>query len=89
MPTHVHFFVQGSSNFILSNWIRILKRCLSQEINLPRPHWQTGFFDHLIRNQESYMQKWNYVRENPVRANLVKQADDWPYQSEIIQINHG
>jgi hypothetical protein len=25
----------------------------------------------LIRNTESYAQKWDYVRENPVRAGLV------------------
>jgi hypothetical protein len=29
--------------------------------------------------------KWNYVRENPVRAGLVK-AEDWPYAGEIISI---
>jgi putative transposase len=26
--------------------------------------WQRGFFDHLIRNSESYHQKWEYIREN-------------------------
>jgi hypothetical protein len=30
-----------------------------------QPFWQRGFFDHLIRNTESYAQKWDYVRENP------------------------
>jgi REP-associated tyrosine transposase len=28
-----------------------------------RPLWQPGFFDHLLRNDESYSQKWEYVRE--------------------------
>jgi hypothetical protein len=32
------------------------------------PIWQREFFDHLLRSEESYDQKWNYVRENPVRA---------------------
>ena len=35
-----------------------------------QPFWRRGFFDHLIRNTESYAQKWDYVRENPVRAGL-------------------
>ena len=26
--------------------------------------WRRGFFDRLIRNSESYVQKWEYVREN-------------------------
>jgi hypothetical protein len=27
-------------------------------------------------------EKWNYVRDNPVRAGLVSLADDWPYAGE-------
>ena len=51
------------------------------------PIWQRGFFDHLLRSAESYGQKWNYVRENPVRAGLVAQPEDWPYAGEIIRID--
>jgi len=40
--------------------------------------WQRGFFDHLLRSEESYSEKWNYVRNNPVRAGLVASGDDWP-----------
>jgi hypothetical protein len=36
-----------------------------------------------LRPAENYAEKWNYVRENPVRAGLVKNANDWPYQGEI------
>jgi hypothetical protein len=49
--------------------------------------WQPGFFDHLLRNTESYGQKWEYVRENPVRAGLVARAEDWPYHGEIVVLN--
>ena len=50
--------------------------------------WERGLFDHLIRNAESYAQKWEYVRQNPVRAGLVERAEDWPYQGEIVEIYH-
>ncbi len=36
---------------------------------------------------ESYSQKWDYVRENPVRAGLVKRAEDWPYAGALLQID--
>lgn len=49
--------------------------------------WQRGFFDHLLRNSESYAQKWNYVLENPVRAGLVSAAEDWPFAGEIVEID--
>jgi REP element-mobilizing transposase RayT len=50
--------------------------------------WQRRFFDHLIRNGESYEQKWNYVRDNPIRAGLVVKREEWPYQGEIVEIDH-
>ncbi len=49
--------------------------------------WQRGFFDHLLRNSDSYSQKWNYVEQNPVRAGLVRHADKWPYAGEIVSID--
>jgi REP element-mobilizing transposase RayT len=49
--------------------------------------WQPGFFDHLLRRDESYAQKWDYVWRNPVRAKLVAQPEDWPYQGEVHLID--
>jgi hypothetical protein len=66
------------SGFALSSW----KKLLSLGHN--KPHWQEGFFDHILRSQESYSQKWDYVRMNPVRASLSQTPDEWPYQGEII-----
>jgi REP-associated tyrosine transposase len=76
MPDHIHLFVRGNLDFSLKQWMRILKRVLSEAIPPPPPHWQRGFFDHLIRHSESYAGKWEYVRQNPVRAGLVKNPDD-------------
>jgi hypothetical protein len=45
-----------------------------------------GFFDHLIRHSESYAEKWEYVRLNPVRAGLVKTCQEWPWQGEIEKL---
>jgi putative transposase len=53
---------------------------------IQKPHWQEGFFDHLLRSRESYSQKWNYVRMNPVRAGLSRTLEEWPYQGEIISL---
>jgi REP-associated tyrosine transposase len=86
MPDHIHLFVAGQYDFVLDQWVRALKRTLSTVISARRPHWQSGFFDHLIRHDESYGQKWEYVVENPVRAGLVNHPDDWPWQGEIEMI---
>ena len=47
----------------------------TKDVNSASSHrsiWQRGFFHHFIRNTESYAQKRDYVRENPVGAGLVK-----------------
>ena len=78
MPDHVHLFVRGGPDFTLSSWVGGLKRAMSVAVKSPRL-WQPGFFDHILRSDESYADKWNYFRDNPVRAGLVQTADDWPY----------
>jgi putative transposase len=87
MPDHIHLFVRGTLDFCLRQWVRMLRRALATRIVAVPPHWQPGFFDHLLRNDESYAQKWEYVRQNPVRAGLVESAEDWPYQGEIVYID--
>src|SRR6202030_3151810 len=90
MPDHLHLFVCGPDDFELGRWIGMLKQRLGKAVaptKSSRLIWQRGFFDHVLRSNESYGQKWNYVRENPVRAGLVEKAEDWPYQGEIVYID--
>ena len=71
-------------------WVGLLKQALAKATRLSRAKaqlWEEGFFDHVLRNDESYSQKWNNVRENPVRAGLVKSVEDSPYQGEIVYID--
>ena len=49
------------------------------------PHWQKTFFDQVLRSKESYSEKWNYVRENPVWSGLVKTAAEWPFMGEVFR----
>jgi len=87
MPDHVHLFA-GFDPVApsLSDWVKGLKAVIARHLKsrqIPGPYWQKGFFDHVMRSSESYGQKWLYVRENPVRAGLVRMWSDWPYQGEI------
>jgi hypothetical protein len=36
-----------------------------------------------LRGDESYTEKWEYVKANPVRAGLVREPEDWPYQGVL------
>ncbi|MFL6585086.1 MAG: REP-associated tyrosine transposase [Chthoniobacterales bacterium] len=101
MPDHVHLFVCFGLGcaVTLSAWIKGLKRHLNlvlqtqnkQIAQIPAQKlasfWQPGFNDHLLRSDESYSAKWDYVFENPVRAGLVRRAEDWRYAGEIVRID--
>jgi REP element-mobilizing transposase RayT len=91
MPDHVHFFATPCREeaMSLSEFIKNWKRWTRHEIREkegPAFRWQPEFFDHVLRSGESYAGKWEYVRMNPVRAGLVSDPDDWPYQGEVVQI---
>ena len=89
MPEHVHLFVALPDDVRLAPWIKSLKVVLGKALSsegVKTPHWQQGFFDHVLRGSESYSEKWDYVRQNPVRAGLVEKFEDWPYQGEIVRL---
>ena len=92
MPDHFHAFVAlDDEGLSLSDWMKSLKNALSKTLrsqNISVPHFQKDFFDHVMRSEESYAQKWEYVRQNPVRAGLVAQPEDWPYQGEIFCLEY-
>ena len=90
MPDHVHLFVCGDLHFHLGKWIKALRQALGKSISSGMRHdriWQEGFFDHILRSDESMAQKWEYVRDNPVRAGFVRIWTEWPFQGEIVLID--
>jgi len=101
MPDHIHLFVCFGTGCTstLGAWVKGLERELDrvllstghQAVQLPgqklSSFWQPGFNDHVLRNDESYAQKWEYVFQNPVRAGLVSRTEEWPYAGEIIRID--
>ena len=87
MPDHVHFFAtphidaKPLSGF-MRDWKKWTTRKIAPLLNLTPPIWQSEFFDHVLRSDRSYSEKWDYVWENPVRAGLVDDASAWPYSGE-------
>ena len=85
MPDHVHFFVtprpgtQRTLGGVIGAWKEWSAKRILSKSGQPAPLWQEEFFDHVQRSKESYADKRDYVRQNPVRAGLVGRAEDWPY----------
>jgi putative transposase len=89
MPDHLHLFCAPRDwEFSIERWIAFWKDRLAKTCPQAGP-FQRGGFHHRLRTEESYAQKWQYVRENPVRAGLVKRPEDWPYQGRVHEIMWG
>lgn len=95
MPDHLHLLASpvADREASVSAFAKWFKRWFNEAYwnrRLPAPdggrsrwHWQEGCFDRLLRSDESLSEKWEYLRQNPVRAGLVKNSDDWPYQFQF------
>ena len=76
MPDHVHLIVKIPRATGVSMAIRRFKRAASYGNGI---HWQPGAFDHRIRSDDSYREKWQYVMANPQRAGLMPDGKAWSF----------
>jgi putative transposase len=87
MPDHVHLFAApGEPELPLESWMKFWKSLVRQQGGDALGRWQPGHWDRRLRSDERYAEKWDYVRNNPVRHGLVSDADRWPYQGEIHEL---
>jgi putative transposase len=84
MPNHIHLFCAPKDEEItIEHWISFWKRRFRTKCKGAAPLFQSRGFHHRLRRDENYSQKWEYVRSNPVRAGLVENPEDWPYQGVV------
>jgi putative transposase len=87
MPDHLHLFcAPHNRDFTLKAWVTHWKRGFSCLRMSETGQWQRDYWDTRLRRSESYHEKWEYVRLNPVRKNLVFQPEDWPYQGILNEL---
>jgi len=85
MPNHVHMLVYVE-RFLKPFYktMQSIKRYSSRESNLiinrQGRFWHEENYDHIVRNQEELDKIINYIMQNPVKAGLVKNAEDWKWR---------
>jgi putative transposase len=88
MPDHVHLFARPETGAQrMTDWVEMWKSVSSRRIaavlSIMPPIWQPEYFDRYLRSSENYAEKWHYVEQNAVRAELVEAAESWPYRGTI------
>jgi len=87
MPDHVHFVLKPEPGYDLKRIMKGIKGVSARKINQNRKShgsiWMTDYFDRIVRSQSDLEEKLNYMYENPVRAGIVEDANNysgWYYQ---------
>jgi REP element-mobilizing transposase RayT/mono/diheme cytochrome c family protein len=76
MPDHLHALISFPNERPMKQIVSEWKRFLATKLKI---EWQRDFFDHRLRKDESYREKADSIRANPVRAGLIAVSEDWPY----------
>ena len=71
MPNHIHLLLQINTDVngrsmiapTISTVVRLMKGTVSKQAEFAV--WQKGFYDHVIRNDNDYLDIWNYIEGNP------------------------
>lgn len=79
MPDHLHALVSFPQGEPMVKTISLFKEFTAKRAGIK---WQRDFFDHRLRNDESFEEKANYIRMNPVRRGIVKDPHEWPWKWE-------
>ena len=88
MPNHVHVLIRISEGNggvraprpTVMQIVKALKGIITRQLGFSI--WQTGFYDHIIRDDEDYQIRFRYIEENPAR---------WPqdeYYQEVTNERH-
>ncbi len=96
MPDHLHLFAapnpiwEGETSAeprveppSFDNWVRYWKSQFTKHHGNIVHQWQTDHWDRRLRREESYADKSEYVRNNPVRHGLVSDSALWPYRGQL------
>jgi putative transposase len=85
LPDHWHAIIFPPYPLTISRAMESIKVGSTHRINSGRREsgllWQPRFFDRAVRTVQEYYEKVEYIHLNPVRAELVERAEDWPWSS--------
>jgi REP element-mobilizing transposase RayT len=77
MPDHLHAILAFPTSPGMSHVIRQWTRGTAR---FQRVRWQDGYFDHRLRNDHEYAEKWSYILRNPIAKSLCTSENEWPWR---------
>ena len=85
MPTHLHIVLKplrkDGATKVIGNVLNSYARYFNTKHNRLGPLWAGRFKNIMVKSDEQLWHLTRYVHLNPVSAQIVKKAEDWPYSS--------
>ncbi len=85
MPNHVHLIGEPKETFNLSKFMHGLNRSytayFNEKYNKVGHLWQGRFKSQVVAKDDYLVDCLNYIELNPVRANMVRAAQDYTWSS--------
>jgi putative transposase len=81
MPDHFHALITPADAISLERAVQFIKGGFSRRLKSSLPVWQPSFTNHRVRDHEDFVAHHSYIWNNPVRAGLVMQPEEYPHSS--------
>ena len=81
MPDHLHLLVSGDKDSSLRDFVHRFKQLSG--LRYKQEHgaqlWQISYHDHVLRRDEDLQALARYIWDNPVRAGLIQDRNEYPF----------
>jgi REP element-mobilizing transposase RayT len=84
MPNHLHVAVEFwrvPMGKVVKAWKGYTGKEANKRLGVVGIFWAKDYFDRYIRDGDHLRRVKHYIEANPVKAGLVRRAEDWPWSS--------
>jgi putative transposase len=92
MPNHIHALIevwQTPLGKILKDWKGYTAKEANKILGGHGTFWENDYFDRYVRDEEHFRRVVRYIENNPVKAELVRLAANWPWSSGHFRSQEG
>jgi REP element-mobilizing transposase RayT len=92
MPNHIHALVEIENtplSKVIKSWKQFVARESNKLLGREGAFWQREYWDTYMREADQSLKAIKYIEGNPVKANLVREARDWPWSSARFRNPNG
>ncbi|MBI5057061.1 MAG: transposase [Nitrospirae bacterium] len=91
MTNHIHLLVKPLEELSLYKMMQGIALCYTQYTNRKYKRtgrlWESRYHSCIVDNEKYLWAVARYIEQNPVRAKMVKAADEFPYSSARAHLN--